>query len=115
MSRSTDVQRQKECDLFRQNAAEEYRTAVEGQISRAGEIVTRSTVPDARRTCIVDLLHRLADTPGVRRVLIVTDGEETCLPAFQGRILPPDRPTIVAVAIISKQDSKLSPHEYYPR
>ena len=77
MAKDAKAQREKECDALRQNANMAYHNAIESQISRAAESLAASTVPDSGRTSIANLLYRLADTRGVRRALILTDGEET--------------------------------------
>jgi len=115
MAKDAEAQRQKECDAVRQNASVAYHNAIESQVSRAAESLATSTVPDSGRTCIVDLLYRLADTRSVRRALILTDGEETCLPAFRGPIPAPDPEMVVAMVIVSKRDTRVSPHTYYAR
>ena len=118
VAKQAEVERERRCAEKREGQASAYDAAIALQISQARERLAGFKVADPDHTCIVDLLSRLADpsqTPP-RRALIVTDGEETCDPSFQGPIPAPETKTAVAMVIISQEKPKLTdPRLYYLR
>jgi len=116
LAKQAAAERQQQCDEIRQREALAYQSAIDSQISQAREELARFKVPDAGRTCIVDLLLRLSET-APRRALVLTDGEETCARRYRGPIPAPERGTAVIMVIVSQERSKTAetPRQYYLR
>jgi hypothetical protein len=106
------------CDDARKRANDAYQAEIARQLNEARAKSAHLSAPDdSDRTCIVDLLSRVRTTRGsVGRVLILTDGEETCV-LSPGLIEGPTANRMVVMAIVAKQTQRRyeSPGQYYTR
>jgi hypothetical protein len=105
-----------ECGRFRAEARARYETEVDSAIRNAHERVLKHFPAEPGRTCLLDLMMRIAEgSPVPAAVLIVTDGEETCRPGNRRVIGAPrgQMAVVMTVAPMQKLRAGQTQHERF--
>lgn len=99
-------QEQRRCRDIRQQRQKVHEDAVGRAIRSAREHLGSYSPTKPERTCLVDVFLRLSQAtkdPAPELVLLVTDGEETCLPAYRQPIPAPKIRGKTVMALVPKQ------------